>query len=190
MTLLLKSNDISPYANIPHASFTTIFTNNAGTCTGSRTNASFNINLENLLGEEYNNNDIFKLELLEYSYSYKNNSNDWTYGQYFLQNVNTNLCTKITGLNFINGKSSCLLGLHNFRGGLRPAHTEYFELNTAIFQKPSSPQIVLGLQLFSTLMNDVIQSDWIANDGHVAPPWIYRFRVTPYNEEYENLLSY
>ena len=69
MTLLLKSNDVSPYSNFSpnNSTFTTIYSNKAGTMTGCRTNATFNINLDELLGNEYKNNETFQIELLQYA---------------------------------------------------------------------------------------------------------------------------
>ena len=193
MTLLLKSNDVSPYSNaVPNNfGYTTTYSNNAGTMTGCRTNATFNINLDELLGEEYKNNETFQIELLQYAHGNKDNNDSATYAGYQGFGVfNSNLCTKMTGLNFVNGRSSVLLGGFNYRVTNSSNVLQDFQFNTAVFQKPKSPQVILSLQLFSIGLNAVIPTEWfVGAGGATAPPFIYLFRITPYTNEYLELLS-
>lgn len=193
MTLLLKSNDISPYSNNPPNNFlfTTIYSNDAGSMTNCRTNSTYNINLEELLGEEYKNNETFQIELLQYAYGNKDVNDTATFAGYQGFGVfNSNLCTKMSGLNFVNGQSSVLLGGFNFRVATLSNVLQDFQFNTAVFQKPNSPQIILSLQLFSTALNTVVPTEWIIGaGGSTYHPFIYLFRITPYTEEYLQLLS-
>lgn len=192
MTLLLKSNDLSPYSNASPNNFlyTTIYSNNTGTMQGCRTNATFNINLEELLNEEYKNNEKFQIELLQYAHGTKDVNDSSTFAGYQGFGLfNSNLCTKMSGLDFVNNQSYVLLGSFNFTNNT-PSNVLNFQNNIVVFQKPKSPQIILNLQLFSNNLNTVIPTEWIIGAGGATyHPSIYLFRITPYTDEYIKLLT-
>ena len=85
----------------------------------------------------------FKLSYYSMLYGNKDNNDSGSYAGYQGFGLfNSNLCTKLTGLNFVNSNSSVLLGGFNFNIDSPSNVLKDFRFNIAVFQKPQNPQVI------------------------------------------------
>jgi hypothetical protein len=104
VTLVLKHADISTDTTLDSVS------NNVGSWSNGKQKTSWRINLRNLLGDHYGDNELFVLRLNQLAYAQANYPNDATIDQQLIVNI--------SGLRFQNSTYSAITGNNSDRNQL------------------------------------------------------------------------
>lgn len=194
MSLLLRYIDVGSNTASDVYPFSNVVRKQGGYSTNSRTKLYFYINLEDLLGESYDKYNMFNFELLQIQVCSKvDTRDDLTFNNQVTVSgsSNFNFSYVFSGLDFINAPSSkTTLGQLTF---IPPAYNFYtlfvnnYRNSKVSFYKPISPEITLGVELYSDNVNHInangfIPSSWLSSQNQPWQPVNFLIKISPIEE--------
>lgn len=180
--LLLSSVDIGVASN--NYPLTSTINKSYGYITGGGTQIYYYINLKTLLGSDYDKYDNFKIELLQFSQSWRSSTTNILAGNIAIDTTGQyrHIGFSLSGLEFINNpyNPNNIIGNYLLNNGSGITETRYFIDNVLVFRK-NDENVTFGVRLIHLNQNRFYNDAEIPTVGYTFPSSAFFFKITGIN---------